>query len=79
MLLAHIGETLLKFETGFKGQYRGKAGFDVTTTLALIGCRDWVGRSSGPNRLLAPVETDPLRRESLGRTAAKTPVPSKAS
>ena len=25
----------------------------------------------------APVETDPLWRESLGRTAAKTPVPSK--
>ena len=29
--------------------------------------------------LLAPVETDPLRRESLGLTAAKTPVPSNAS
>jgi hypothetical protein len=28
---------------------------------------------------LAPVETDPLRRESLGQTAAKTPVPSTAS
>jgi hypothetical protein len=28
---------------------------------------------------LAPVETDPLRRESLGQTAAKTPVPSVAS
>src|SRR5580692_11145200 len=35
-LLAHIGETLLKFKTGFKGQYRGKAGYDVTTTLAMI-------------------------------------------
>jgi hypothetical protein len=29
--------------------------------------------------LHAPVETDPIWRESLGRTAAKTPVPSKAS
>ena len=28
---------------------------------------------------LAPVETDPLRRESSGRTTAKTPVPSRAS
>ena len=28
---------------------------------------------------LAPVETDPLRRESPGPTAAKTPVPSRAS
>ena len=28
---------------------------------------------------LAPVETDPIRRESLGQTAAKTPVPSVAS
>jgi hypothetical protein len=28
---------------------------------------------------LAPVETDPLRRESPGQTAAKTPVPSVAS
>ena len=77
MLLAHIGETLLKFKTGFKGQYRGKAGHDVTTTLALIGCRDTIFTDQVV--LHAPVETDPLRRESSGRTMAKTPVPSRAS
>jgi hypothetical protein len=39
----------------------------VTTTLAMIGCRDAMRRISvESHRHHAPVETDPIRRESLG-------------